>query len=128
MNEEYLRLIGAIYIRPGMYFGKKSYDALINYLYGINIGVYLNGGDLNNDIAKIYEFQEWYQNEYNFETSPKENVIEHIRNLTNYDDELAFDLFFREYIKFLNNIYNIDLTSYDIRRLDLDKNGNMICK
>lgn len=111
-----------------MYFGKKSYDALINYLYGIRIGVYLNGGSLNNNITKIYEFQEWYQKEYDFHTSPKENVIEHFRNLSNYDDELAFDLFFEEYIKFLKNIYSIDLTSYDIRKLDLDENGNIICK
>lgn len=115
-----------IYTHWGMYFGcKPSLTVLISHLQGIDFGALYLRKNRGSKITNISEFNKWYEKNHKFKLSVHGTDYILIV-LANNDEKLALDIFWKEYIKFLKEIYNIDFLSIKTTIIGFNENGEAI--
>ncbi len=102
-----LRFFASVKNRPGMYFGEPSLLSMRDYLNGMKHAFHFCGYE---DKFRYFNlFREWYMENVIKDENSYAAWWNHMLYISGNHDRWAFELFFREFEKYLSDVHNLFL-------------------
>lgn len=90
---------------PGLFLGKNEISRLWHFLNGVQMGMALSGN--TKEFVYLHEYKYWYMD--NVAGAGTNSIFYHILEICGGDEQAAFDMYFREFEKYLKDYHGVEL-------------------